>query len=425
MVFTPGFKVDQPVNLDNYKALTKGDSLPAMASFPVLNYKSTTINLADFKDRLLVLDFWATTCGSCLEAMPSIAKLQEQFKGHVQVVDVDYEHADYVAAYFSKHPAKKALGLPVITGDILLKKEFPYQYLPHVVWIRNGVFIGATDGDYLNAINIEKVLANANFTFTTKDQVNVPDYHVPLFLVSGNNGATGSIMASSVFTSAMPGLQLKAGWDTSGQKTRFYAVNHPLLNLFAVALNSGLPFIPNRRLLAIHDSSLILNLKHDYEDQWAASHTYCSQIIVPGNNSKAQIKELLLAEIRSSVGLIGVIAKYEMNCLTLSTPVNSSTASLPHHSLYKLKEISIEPGKPVILHHIDLDDLAWLMNEQAIPPVIVEIDDKPLVFDLDMSALPNSVDVWKNLLATKGIMLNTCKRQLDMFVLTDADKHLP
>jgi len=53
-------------------------SLPAPPlTFP--NLKGKPVSLSDFKGQVVLLDFWATWCGPCLEELPELKKLQEKY----------------------------------------------------------------------------------------------------------------------------------------------------------------------------------------------------------------------------------------------------------------------------------------------------------------------------------------------------------
>src|SRR6185312_10987349 len=68
------------------KPLSIGDTVPDITLTNVYNYPSSTIKLSDLKGKLVILDFWSTWCGSCIEAMPESEKLQNGFGNKIQII---------------------------------------------------------------------------------------------------------------------------------------------------------------------------------------------------------------------------------------------------------------------------------------------------------------------------------------------------
>jgi peroxiredoxin len=67
-------------------AITAGETLrsklidqPAPA-FATKTPDGKDITLAEFKGKVVMLDFWATWCGPCMQAIPAVQRLSEQFK---------------------------------------------------------------------------------------------------------------------------------------------------------------------------------------------------------------------------------------------------------------------------------------------------------------------------------------------------------
>ncbi|MGZ4100208.1 MAG: TlpA family protein disulfide reductase, partial [Bacteroidia bacterium] len=52
------------------RPLKVGDKVPDITFSNVVNYKSATLKLSEFKGQVIMLDFWATWCSSCLAAFP-------------------------------------------------------------------------------------------------------------------------------------------------------------------------------------------------------------------------------------------------------------------------------------------------------------------------------------------------------------------
>ena len=77
------------------RVVVVGDSAP---SFSITADNGRTITPADFGGKLLLLNFWATWCPTCVEEIPSLDQLQRRLKDRglvVLAVSVDKDEAAY------------------------------------------------------------------------------------------------------------------------------------------------------------------------------------------------------------------------------------------------------------------------------------------------------------------------------------------
>ena len=103
--------------------------------------------LSAHKGKVVVLDFWATWCGNCLQAMPEIVKLHHESAGSdVEVVAVNLEEPpDQITALLERHKWQ----LPVaLDRDGAVAAKYGVTAIPQTVIInRDGTvarhFIGA------------------------------------------------------------------------------------------------------------------------------------------------------------------------------------------------------------------------------------------------------------------------------------------
>jgi thiol-disulfide isomerase/thioredoxin len=69
-------------------------------------------SLKDYRGQVVVLEFWATWCGPCLELLPHMNKMVESFEGRpVRFISVTDEERAPVEAFLMKHPMKAWIGL--------------------------------------------------------------------------------------------------------------------------------------------------------------------------------------------------------------------------------------------------------------------------------------------------------------------------
>ena len=82
------------------KSLQAGDAFPDIAGFPLEG------NVPNLKDKIVIVDFWASWCGPCKKSFPVLEDLQNRFgtKGLVVLaVNVD-DDAQAMNAFLKKHP---------------------------------------------------------------------------------------------------------------------------------------------------------------------------------------------------------------------------------------------------------------------------------------------------------------------------------
>jgi thiol-disulfide isomerase/thioredoxin len=58
----------------------------AALDFKLMDLAGKEVTLASLKGKVVLLDFWATWCGPCVKAMPSIQKISEDYKGKDVVI---------------------------------------------------------------------------------------------------------------------------------------------------------------------------------------------------------------------------------------------------------------------------------------------------------------------------------------------------
>lgn len=130
------------------------------------NGKVTKQSLLNFRDKLLILDYWATWCSSCIIKFPEMQELQARFPDELEVLLVNPssykdEQAKIEALLNAKLPPFKTYTLPTVICDTMLIKLFEPAQLPQHIWIIDGYVRAITSSEFTDANSVAAVIANS------------------------------------------------------------------------------------------------------------------------------------------------------------------------------------------------------------------------------------------------------------------------
>ena len=294
--------VQHTASLDSIKPLQIGDTIPeALWQLPlqVVNHpdRRDTITLDDYRDKkLIILDFWATWCKPCIQSLPQMDALQHAFANELLILPVAYERREKVGGFLNQ----RTVSLPSIVSDMVLRSYFPYQVMPHHVWIYGGRVIASTSISYANARNIAKVLDGDRIKMIMTG--NAP----PARNATHNNEKLGCVLYQSVFTGAADG-HLPGVGQTGG---RLDARNLHLQALIKTAYADDFDWID-------HDSRWVIDLPdtlksrivlpaerygNGYEADslfrlWLDNNTYCYSLSVPKAMEEKQLRSIMRRDL--------------------------------------------------------------------------------------------------------------------------------
>ena len=82
--------------------ITEGEPAP---EFAVVDVHGDTLRLADFRGRHVLLDFWFTTCGPCIEDTPELVEIYSAKQAHgFEIIGISVDHSrEAVFRYVEKH----------------------------------------------------------------------------------------------------------------------------------------------------------------------------------------------------------------------------------------------------------------------------------------------------------------------------------
>lgn len=311
-----------------HKPLSVGDDLPDILVNNVHNYSKTTLSNEDLKGKLIILDFWATSCSSCLAAFPKLEQLQKTFDSSIQIILVNsYENDSQVneriANIKNRKPNFSFPDLPFINGDTLLRQLFPHQLIPHHVWInQHGRIIAIANGYNATEENIKKALSESHLDLHEKKDMilNGFDPRKDGIFRLGNQEIKGYY---SGLTHFIPGVGSGNGRkrDTLNHTFRRTFLNSTVQRLYEDAFRSLVK--EDRMLIETKDRTPFQRPEDpNFLDSWYNQYLFSYEILVP-IAEEDKIQEIMRKDINrffeTNLQISAVIEKRAMPSLILTT----------------------------------------------------------------------------------------------------------
>jgi thiol-disulfide isomerase/thioredoxin len=403
------------------RPLSIGGTVPDITLSNVYNYPASTIRLSDLKGKLVILDFWATWCGSCLSAFPEMHELKKTFGKDLNILFVNsFSNDDEAKVKNTFSRLKEDFGttvdLPYILKDTILSLYFPHRYIPHYVWLNQYHQVVAITHRYdVTEKNIREFLNGQTPSMEIKDDAMLFNTEVPL-LVDGNGGNAGSFLYRSVLTKYKPGLGHAGGMklDKNGKITRLYLINTSPLSLIREAYPAMRNYKRSRVIYKLRDPAKF----KDYADP-ETEYSFCYELICPPA-SERKIREYIQADLNKFLNVRVTIENKNMNCYVLKAADNFNKILSKGDSSYsKIAKDFVHKkmrGQPVSM-------LTGLLEDILKKPVIDETNEHRKI-DLDFPTNIFSYDL-KNMirfLRRNGFDLIPSVRNIRVAVISEDSK---
>ena len=95
---------------------------PAAPAFSLTELSGRRLNLADYKGKVVLLDFWATWCGPCRIEIPGLVKLQNRYRDQgLAVIGISMDDGPEPVREFYR---EYSMNYPVVMGDSKIGELF-------------------------------------------------------------------------------------------------------------------------------------------------------------------------------------------------------------------------------------------------------------------------------------------------------------
>jgi thiol-disulfide isomerase/thioredoxin len=410
------FKV-QAQDDPGYKGLKPSDNVPDVVIKNISRYPGDSVRLHDFGNKLLILDFWATSCSSCIAMFPEDIALQNRYKDSIQFLLVNSritkDTKTRVARFFAVH--KAYIQLPSVVEDTLLFNLFPHQSDPHFVWIKNNRVLAITGAADVNEKNITTILKGANLKLSEKtDDYTSYDVQKPLF-IDGNGGNATRYLYRSILTPYRADLKpsIYFVYDSNEMVSGYRFLNQSKLTLLLFTYPQYADVSENRMIFrTAHPDEFS---RDSISESWKSKNTFIYEAAFPAT-TKSHALEIMECDMKRFF-MIGLDSEYrEVPCLVITG--GRKSRRLPVNQ--KQEALTFETEN--FIRNRPLDDLVSYINSKTKLPVVNESGFTGTIHMgrefSDMSA--NDV---LELLKKEGFTISRQTRRLRFLVLTENLDH--
>jgi thiol-disulfide isomerase/thioredoxin len=414
-------------------SLKIGDKIPAIVFRKSINYKTISIKLSDFRGKVLLLDFWETTCAPCIRNFPKLDSLQKKFRDQLVILPITDESAERTRQFF-RRASMKGLSLSSVVEDKISGIYFPHRVIPHCALINaDGIVVAVTLPEYIDESVIGDVIHKTVIHLPVKTDNLAFDGSKSLF-IDGNGGTGSPFFYRSLVSGHVAGL------SSSFARTKLDSLrkgisyrNIPIAQLYLNAYERPLWYWVSRmyfegvadttkyyRSPALNKRSLI---------EWGQKNTYCYDLVVPSACTDSAMQNIMADDLNRAFGALYnlkvFIGKRNLDCWQLIVSKNDRLAAVikqdtigaPHNYTVADKEQSVyEYQSP--------DDLAMRLEGILKIPVANKTEQ---AFHIDL-ILPDEVinkarhgDISRlqEILAAKGLTLIPGQSEFEALVFKE------
>ena len=388
-----------------------------------------------YQGKLLILDFWATWCSPCLEALPRVDSLAHKFGDKIVIIDVAYQPYSKIAGLFKYEPKYLPHYSHVMVNDTVLSAHlFPHRSLPHFVWIDStGTVLAQTDEGEVNADNISKVLQGKKLSVMQK--IDNMDFRAnnPFHLMDS------SFKARSILTGHADGIQsfeVNSGTNPGkpGLHSRKFASNMSLWLLYWMAayghhqcyiynharivfeLSDSLKFISPRFAPTSFKAS-----KYKTELEWAIDNTYCYELQLPQPVTDSILSAYMMNDLNRYLNLNGRFETRLVDCYVLKSSENA--VHLLHSPVY-LPANANQTDRLLTINAQPVYKLIDVLNAYIRDGIIIDESGINEPINIDLHKLYQQTDIWtatsiNSFLNQFGLTLVKAKRNVSVFVVSE------
>lgn len=156
------------------KPLKIGDRLPETfwiaKRIIVEGEQAQESSFQQYKGKAMLLDFWATWCGACLNDFPKMNQLQTKLTKQLKVLLININAKDSPNALLQMIKKQEApFDLAMVANDLPTNNMFPVSSIPHYIWVgSDGRIKAITGADAVTINQLKRLIAGLELNLKSK-----------------------------------------------------------------------------------------------------------------------------------------------------------------------------------------------------------------------------------------------------------------
>ncbi|TDO24941.1 redoxin family protein [Pedobacter duraquae] len=372
-----------------------GESIGNVPIVSLLNAPIKKTDLSSQRGKVVLLEFWATWCGPCVDAMPHLQALQKQFGNKLQIITVSTEKEKRIKQFLQNRPSN--LWFAIDSADAF-RKDFPYHTIPHSILIdQQGVIAAITEPVNITESVIADVVAGKKINLPFKeDNMNMDPWNT---YFKADPSVESRFLIQPKIQGASTGVKhYTKATDFNGRRISF--LNMTVEGMYRIAYGD-LPYGRTIDLIPRED-------KKDNEKM------YCVDFIVP-KGREAELLATLRAELKSRFDLNASVEKRLKVAYILKVADPKLVAKI---ELSKLKEQQLNAsGAAFNGEGVTFATIANYLEDFGVTniPVIDETKDSKR-YDISFNFMPEKKGDYLEELHKLGLDLVKSEREIDVLI---------
>lgn len=274
-----GCLIGQPKDVpDLSQAMHVGDTFVAPKAIQLMRGTTKNIDWKKLENKVILLDFFETSCGTCIQTMPKLQQVKEQYPDKFEVIVVTWQDKETMEKFFvsNEYLKEHQVNLPVIYGDTYLKGLFPHRMVPHAVLLYKGKVQAITTSGFVTTESVLKLHREGSIDLPLKDDFGKRDLLGKLGTAK-DNFKLGTLITGSQNGVPYRSLTFERDSITGLYKSSMYNISiySALLGLAAKVNLKKTMYIPrmDRVVWKVKDSTKYYNFGND--EIWNVNNTIC------------------------------------------------------------------------------------------------------------------------------------------------------